>query len=93
MCATARRKQLKCQNKNTKFSNMNSFCPYLDLQLNVESRLQTLKIILVEMEGVSRRKSFRLAIANIAIKAFFFFKLPNVIKVILYNRRSIPKGK
>lgn len=51
---------------------MNSFCPYLDLQLNVESRLQTLKIILVEMEGVSRRKGFRLAIANIAIKAFFF---------------------
>lgn len=55
--------------KTTKFSNLNSPCPYLDLQLNVESRLPTMKIML-EMEGLNRRNGFRLAVANIAIKTF-----------------------
>ena len=53
--------------KTTKFSNMNSLCPYLDLQLNAASRLQTMKIML-EMEGVNSRKGFRLAIAKTATK-------------------------
>ena len=48
--------------------------------------------IMLEMEGVNSRKVFRLAIAKIAIKDFFK-KLPNVTKIILYNRRSVTKRK
>lgn len=46
---------------------MNSLCPYLDFQLNAESRLQTMKIML-EMEGVNSRKGSGLAIAKTATK-------------------------
>lgn len=60
---------LKAKIKTTKLSNMNSLYPYLDLQLNAESRLQTMKIML-EMEGVNSRKGCRLAIAKTATKYF-----------------------
>lgn len=70
---------------------MNFSCTYLDLQLNVESSLQTMKIILEEMEGVNRRKSFRLAMLKLLLR--IFLNLPNAIKIILCNRRSMTKRK
>lgn len=71
---------------------MNSPCPYLDLQLSAESRLQTMKIILVVMEEVNRRKSFGLARLKLLLR-IFSKNVPNVIKIILYNRRSMTKRK
>lgn len=71
LCVLHKSGQFKCHHKHYYVFKDELSLPLPESAVNVESRLQTMKFILVEMKGVKRRKSFRLAVQKLLLRIFF----------------------